>query len=42
MRELEKTPEKQLNEMDISSLQEKDFRKMIVKIILGEKTGGKD
>jgi len=27
MRELEKTPEKQLNEMDISSLQEKDLRK---------------
>ena len=44
MRELDKTPEKQLSELEISSLHEKDFRIMIVKMIqdLGKKNRGKN
>ena len=45
----DKTPEKQLNELEISNLHEKDFRIMIVKMIQDlrgkkekEKNGGKD
>ena len=39
MKELDKTPEKQLSELEISSLHEKDLRIMIVKMIqnLGKK-----
>ena len=33
MKEQEKTPEKQLNEVEIGNLPEKEFRKMIVKMI---------
>ena len=33
MKEQDKTPEKQLNEMEIGNLTEKDFRIMIVKMI---------
>ena len=33
MKEQEKTPEKQLNEVEIGNLPEKEFRIMIVKII---------
>ena len=33
MEEQEKTPEKQLNEVEIGSLPEKEFRVMIVKMI---------
>ena len=33
MKEQEKTPEKQLNEMEIGNLPEKEFRIMIVKMI---------
>ena len=33
MKEQNKTPEKQLNEMEISNLPEKEFRIMIVKMI---------
>ena len=33
MKEQDKTPEKQLNEVDIGSLPEKEFRIMIVKMI---------
>ena len=33
MKEQEKTPEKQLNEVEISTLPEKEFRIMIVKMI---------
>ena len=33
MKEQEKTPEKQLNEEEIGSLPEKEFRVMIVKMI---------
>ena len=33
MKEQDKTPEKQLNEVEIGNLPEKDFRKMIVKMI---------
>ena len=33
MREQDKTPEKQLNEMEIGNLPEKEFRIMIVKMI---------
>ena len=33
MKEQDKTPEKQLNEMEISNLPEKEFRIMIVKMI---------
>ena len=44
MKEQDKTPEKQLNEVEIGNLPEKGFRIMIVKMIqdLGEKNGGKD
>ena len=39
MKEQDKTPEKQLNEVEIDNLPEKEFRIMIVKIIqdLGKK-----
>ena len=39
MKEQDKTPEKQLNEVEIGKLPEKEFRIMIVKIIqdLGKK-----
>ena len=33
MKEQEKTPEKQLNEVEIGNIPEKEFRKMIVKMI---------
>ena len=33
MKEQDKTPEKQLNEVEISNLPEKEFRIMIVKMI---------
>ena len=33
MKEQDKTPEKQLNEVEIGNLQEKEFRIMIVKVI---------
>ena len=33
MKEQDKTPEKQLNEMEIGNLPEKEFRIMIVKVI---------
>ena len=33
MKEQEKTPEKQLNEVEIGNLPEKEFRVMIVKMI---------
>ena len=33
MKEQDKTPEKQLNELDIGNLPEKEFRMMIVKMI---------
>ena len=33
MKEQEKTPEKQVNEVEIGNLPEKEFRKMIVKMI---------
>ena len=33
MKEQDKTPEKQLNEMEIGNLPEKEFRIMIVKMI---------
>ena len=33
MKEQDKTPEKQINEVDIDNLPEKEFRIMIVKII---------
>ena len=33
MKEQDKTPEKQLNEVEIGNLSEKDFRIMIVKMI---------
>ena len=44
MKEQDKTPEKQLNEVEIGNLPEKEFRIMIVKMIhdLGTKNGGKD
>ena len=44
MKEQDKTPEKQLNEVEIGNLPEKEFRIMIVKMIqdLGKKNGGKD
>ena len=44
MREQDKTPEKQLNEVEIGNLPEKELRIMIVKMIqdLAEKKGGKD
>ena len=46
MKEQDKTPEKQLNEVEISNLPEKKFRIMIVKMIHDpgpwKKNGGKD
>ena len=43
MKEQDKTPEKQLNEVEIGKLPEKEFRIMIVKMIKdSEKNGGKD
>ena len=44
MKEQDKTPEKQLNEVEIGRLPEKEFRIMIVKMIqdLRKKNGGKD
>ena len=44
MREQEKTPEKQLNEVEIGNLPEKEFRIMIVKMIqdLRKRMEGKD
>ena len=44
MKEQDKTAEKQLNEVEIGNLPEKEFRIMIVKMIqdLGKKNGGKD
>ena len=44
MKEKDKTPEKQLNEMEIGKLPEKEFRIIIVKMIqdLGKRIGGKD
>ena len=43
MKEQDKTPEKQLNEVEISNLPEKEFRIMIVKMIqdLGKRTEAK-
>ena len=35
MKEKDKTPEKQLNEVEIGKLPENEFRKMIVKVIQG-------
>ena len=44
MRDKGKTPEKQLRDLVIISLQEKDFRVMILRMLqdIGNKTGGKD
>ena len=44
MKEHDKTPEKQLKEVEIGNLPEKDFKIMIVKMFqdLGKKKGGKD
>ena len=46
MKEQDKSPEEQLNELEISNLHEKDFRVMIVEMTqdLGgkKKTGGKN
>ena len=44
MKEQDKNPEKQLNEVEIGNLPEKEFRLMIVKMIqdLGKNNGGKD
>ena len=44
MKEKDKTPEKQLNEVEIGNLPEKEFRIMIVKMIkdLRKNNGGKD
>ena len=44
MKEKDKTPEKQLNEVELSNLPEKEFRIMTVNMIqdLGEMNGGKD
>ena len=43
-KEQDKTPEKQLKEVEISNLPEKEFRIMIVKMIQGprKKNGSKD
>ena len=44
-KEQDKTPEKQLNEVEIGNLPEKEFRIMIVKMIQDlrkKKNGGKD
>ena len=44
MKDYDKTPEKQLNEVEIGNFPEKEFRIMIVKVIqdLQKKNGGKD
>ena len=44
MKKQDKTSEKQLNEVEIGNLPEKEFKIMIVKMIqdLGKKNGGKD
>ena len=44
MKEQDKTPERQLNEVEIGNLPEKEFRIIIVKMIqeLRKKNGGKD
>ena len=44
MKGQDKTPEKQLNEVEIGNLPEREFRMMIMKMIqdLGKKNGGKD
>ena len=44
MKEKDKTPEKQLNEVEIGNLPEKEFRIMIVKMIQDyrKKNGSKD
>ena len=44
MKEQDKTPEKQLNKVEIGNLPEREFRIMIVKMIqdLGTMNGGKD
>ena len=44
MKAQDKTPEKQLNEMEIGTLPEKEFRIMIVKMIqdLGKRMEAKD
>ena len=44
MKGQDNTPEKQLNEMKIGNLPEKEFRIMIVKMIQGkgEENGGED
>ena len=44
MKGQDETPDKQLNEVEIGNLPEKEFRIMIVKMIQdpGEKNGGKD
>ena len=44
MKKQDKTPEKQLNEVEIGNLPENEFRIMIVKMIqdLRKKNGGKD
>ena len=44
LKEQDKTPEKQLNEVEIGNLPEKEFRIMIVKMIqdLRKRIGGKD
>ena len=43
MKEKDKTPEKQLHELEIGNLPEKEFRKIVVKIIqdLGKRTEAK-
>ena len=43
MKKQHKTPEKQLNEVEIDNLPEKEYRKMIVKMIqhLGKRTEAK-
>ena len=44
MKETDKTQEKQVNEVEIGNLPEKEFRIMVVKMIqdLGKKNGSKD
>ena len=44
MKETDKTQEKQVNEVEIGNLPEKEFRIMVVKMIqdLGKKNGRKD
>ena len=44
MKGQDKTPEKQLNEVEIGNLPEKEFRIMLVTVIqdLGKKNGGKN